>query len=91
MTQLPRIFADFNDLLSSPRRVWLDTFGALEDLNRQGLELHGSTRTRSDTNPISGFPAEASQLNDDCTGTSKGKGELGLEEFSELGVDERIE
>ena len=40
MTQLPRIFADFNDLLSSPRRVWLDTVGAREDLNRQGLELH---------------------------------------------------
>lgn len=39
MTQLPRVFADFNDLLSSPRRVWLDTVGARDDLERQGLEL----------------------------------------------------
>jgi hypothetical protein len=35
----PRIFADFNDLLSSPERVWLDTVGARDDLDRLGLEL----------------------------------------------------
>lgn len=39
MTPLPRVFADFNDLLSSPRRLWLDTVGARDDLERQGVEL----------------------------------------------------
>ena len=39
MTEFPRVFADFNDLLSSPRRLWLDTVGAREDLERQGIEL----------------------------------------------------
>jgi hypothetical protein len=39
MTEFPRVFADFNDLLSSPRRLWLDTVGAREDLQRQGIEL----------------------------------------------------
>jgi hypothetical protein len=44
MTQPPRVFADFNDLLSSPRRLWLDTVGAREDLERQGLELREGLR-----------------------------------------------
>lgn len=39
MTHVPRVFADFNGLLSSPGRLWLDTAGAKEDLERQGVEL----------------------------------------------------
>lgn len=44
MTQPPRVFADFNDLLSSPRRLWLDTVGARKDLERQDLELREGLR-----------------------------------------------
>lgn len=39
MNDRPRIFADFNDLLSSSQRVWLDTAGARDDLDQLGLEL----------------------------------------------------
>jgi hypothetical protein len=39
MTNRPRVFADFNDLLSAPTRLWLDTVGAKADLERQGVQL----------------------------------------------------
>lgn len=38
MTDLPRVFADFNDLLGLRDRVRLDTVGARADLEAQGLE-----------------------------------------------------
>jgi hypothetical protein len=44
MTRRPRVYADFNDLLGSPRRLWLDTVGARQDLERQGLELQEGLR-----------------------------------------------
>jgi hypothetical protein len=40
MDAQPRVFADFNDLLATGDRLWLDTVGAREDLDRQGLTLH---------------------------------------------------
>jgi hypothetical protein len=39
VSERARIFADFNDLLSSPQRVWLDSVGARKDLDRLGVEL----------------------------------------------------
>lgn len=39
MSTCAMIFADFNDLLSSPQCVWLDSVGARGDLDRLGLEL----------------------------------------------------
>ena len=39
MTSLPRVYADFNDLLRSPTLLRLDTRGARDDLERQGVEL----------------------------------------------------
>jgi hypothetical protein len=39
MNRLPRVFADFNDLLRYRDRVRLRTHGARADLERQGLTL----------------------------------------------------
>jgi hypothetical protein len=39
MSELPRVYADFNDLLRYTNRVRLRTHGARADLDRQGVML----------------------------------------------------